>query len=134
MHAGRNPRDVKFELAQEIVARFHDDAAAARALQTFQGRFQRGDVPEDIESVVLPPGANEQRIANVLKAAALVASTSEANRMIDQGAVRMGTSAATLAKLSDRELALTAPGRYLLQVGKRRFKWVELTLQEPTWL
>ncbi|HTP39977.1 MAG TPA: tyrosine--tRNA ligase [Steroidobacteraceae bacterium] len=124
--AGRNPRDVKFELAQEIVARFHGADAATRALQTFQGRFQRGDVPEEIGSVTLPAGAGPQRIANVLKAAGLVASTSEANRMIDQGAVKVGASAAALAKLGDRELLLPAPGRYLLQVGKRRFKWVEL--------
>ncbi|MFT3907214.1 MAG: tyrosine--tRNA ligase [Steroidobacteraceae bacterium] len=123
--AGRNPRDVKFELALEIVARFHSKAIADQALQNFQARFQRGDVPEDIESLTLAV-AGAQRVANVLKAAGLVASTSEANRMIDQGAVRVGDTAEALTKLEDRERTLAVPGRYLLQVGKRKFKWVEL--------
>ena len=126
VEAGRNPRDVKFELARELVARFHDAAAAERAQAEFVARFQRGAVPEQIETAVLALGAGAHKLAALLKASGLVASGSEANRMIDQGAVRVGDSGETLAKVGDRELKLAAPGRYLLQVGKHRFKWVEL--------
>ena len=126
VEAGRNPRDVKFELAGELVARFHDAAAAGRAQAEFVARFQRGAVPEQIETAVLTLGAGAHKLAALLKTSGLVASSSEANRMIDQGAVRVGDSGETLAKVSDRELKLASPGRYLLQVGKHRFKWVEL--------
>jgi tyrosyl-tRNA synthetase len=126
VEAGRNPRDVKFELARELVTRFHDAAAAERAQAGFVARFQRGALPEQIDTAVLALGAGAHKLAALLKAAGLVASSSEANRMIDQGAVRVGDSGETLAKVSDRELAVKSPGRYLLQVGKHRFKWVEL--------
>jgi tyrosyl-tRNA synthetase len=124
--AGRNPRDVKFELAREIVARFHGEAAAAAALQGFIARFQQGAVPEQIDSSVLEAGAEGLRLANALKACGLVASTSEGNRMIDQGAVRVGAAAETLEKIQSREHLLASPGRYLLQVGKHKFRWLEL--------
>jgi tyrosyl-tRNA synthetase len=126
VEAGRNPRDVKFELARELVTRFHDAAAAERAHAGFVARFQRGALPEQIDTAVLALGAGAHKLAVLLKAAGLVASGSEANRMIDQGAVRVGDSGETLAKVGDRELAVKSPGRYLLQVGKHRFKWVEL--------
>jgi tyrosyl-tRNA synthetase len=124
--AGRNPRDVKFELARELVTRFHDAAAAERAHAEFIARFQRGALPEQIETAVLALGTGEHRLATLLKASGLVASSSEANRMIDQGAVRVGDTGDMLVKVSDRDLKLSSPGRYLLQVGKHRFKWVEL--------
>jgi len=123
---GRNPRDIKFELARELVARFHDAAAAERAQGEFIARFQGRGVPEKIDTVQLTLDGAPLRVANVLKSAGLVASTSEANRLIDQGGVRMGTDAASLAKLSSRDTTLTR-GRYLLQVGKLRFVWVEIT-------
>jgi tyrosyl-tRNA synthetase len=123
---GRNPRDIKFELARELVARFHDAAAAERAQGEFIARFQGRGVPEKIDTVQLTLEGAPLRVANVLKSAGLVASTSEANRLIDQGGVRMGTDAASLAKLSSRDTTLTR-GRYLLQVGKLRFAWVEIT-------
>lgn len=124
--AGRNPRDVKFELAREIVARFHGDAAAQRAQQQFVARFQHGAVPEQIESTTLEAPGGAIRLANALKGCGLVASTSDGNRMIDQGAVRVGRSVETLERVGSREHRLTAPGRYLLQVGKHRFRWLEL--------
>jgi tyrosyl-tRNA synthetase len=125
---GRNPRDVKFELAREIVARFHDAGAAERAQAEFIARFQRGRAPEQIDtaSLSVEPGVHEQKLATVLKAAGLVASTTEANRMLEQGAVRAGSAADTLAKVGSRDAVLAVPGRYLLQVGKHRFKWVIL--------
>ena len=123
--AGRNPRDVKFELAQEIVARFHGKQAGEAAQRDFLARFQQGGVPEKIDEFSLS-AATPQRLANVLKAAGLVSSTSDGNRMIDQGAVRLGESASGLQKVSERETFLTPGGRYLLQVGKHKFKWVHL--------
>src|SRR5262245_30527445 len=123
--AGRNPRDVKFELAVEIVDRFHGPGAGARARDTFIARFQQGHVPEKIEQVVLTTDGSPQRLANVLKNAGLVASTSDGNRMIDQGAVRIGESAETLTKVAGRDHALP-PGKFLIQVGKHKYRWVAL--------
>jgi tyrosyl-tRNA synthetase len=122
---GRNPRDVKFELGVEIVDRFHGAGAGARARDAFVARFQQGHVPEKIEQVTLTTDGAPQRLANVLKGAGLVGSTSDGNRMIDQGAVRIGDSAETLVKVSGRDHAL-GDGTYLLQVGKHKFRWVKL--------
>jgi tyrosyl-tRNA synthetase len=122
---GFNPRDVKFELGMEIVDRFHGSGAGVRARDTFVARFQQGQVPEKIDTFTLTTNGAAQRLANVLKGAGLVASTSDGNRMIDQGAVRVGESPETLAKVSGRDLMLGA-GRYLLQVGKHKFRWVSL--------
>jgi tyrosyl-tRNA synthetase len=122
---GRNPRDVKFELGVEIVDRFHGAGAGGRARDAFIARFQQGSVPEKIDAVSLTTGGAPQRLANVLKASGLVASTSDGNRMIDQGAVRLGSGPETLEKVAGRDHTL-GPGRYLLQVGKLKFRWVTL--------
>ena len=122
---GRNPRDVKFELGIEIVDRFHGAGAGARARDAFVARFQQGNVPEQIERITLTTDGAPQRIANVLKNAGLVPSTSDGNRMIDQGAVRVGEGAETLNKVSGRDLLLPT-GTYLLQVGKHKYRWVTL--------
>jgi len=124
--AGRNPRDIKFELAGEITARFHGAAAAEHAHQEFIGRFRQGGVPEKIDTVRLSTEGKPMRVANALKMAGVVASTSEANRLIDQGGVRLGADAGSLQKLGSRDTELKAPGRYLLQVGKLRFVWIEV--------
>ncbi|MBV7314260.1 tyrosine--tRNA ligase [Shewanella sp. NIFS-20-20] len=118
--AGANPRDAKVALAQEIIARFHDDAAAVKALENFVARFQKGAIPEDIEEVTLAAG-DGMAIANVLKDAGLVGSTSDAMRMIKQGAVKMDGQ-----KLEDTKLQLSAPMVCVLQVGKRKFAKVTL--------
>ncbi len=122
---GRNPRDVKFELGVEIVERFHGAGAGIRARDGFIARFQQGNVPDQIEETALTTDGAPQRLANVLKAAGLVVSTSDGNRMIDQGAVRVGTSAESLEKVAGRDHNLAA-GRYLIQVGKHKFRWVTL--------
>jgi tyrosyl-tRNA synthetase len=122
---GRNPRDVKFELGMEIVDRFHGTGAGARARDAFVARFQQGQVPEQIERISLTTDGAPQRLANVLKGAGLVASTSDGNRMIDQGAVRVGNSPETLVKVGGRDHNLGV-GTYLLQVGKHKFRWVTL--------
>jgi tyrosyl-tRNA synthetase len=122
---GRNPRDVKFELGIEIVDRFHGAGEGARSRDAFVARFQQGHVPEKIDSVTLTIHGSPQRLANVLKNAGLVTSTSDGNRMIDQGAVRLGSSPETLEKVAGRDHNLAA-GTYLLQVGKHKYRWVTL--------
>ena len=122
---GRNPRDVKFELGIEIVDRFHGPGAGPRARDAFVARFQQGHVPEQIESLALTTDGMPQRLANVLKSAGLVSSTSDGNRMIDQGAVRVGATPETLSKVAGRDHSL-GPGTYLLQVGKHKYRWVTL--------
>ncbi|MRD73841.1 tyrosine--tRNA ligase [Rhodocyclus tenuis] len=112
---GRNPRDAKVALAQEIVARFHGEAAAQDALTDFEARFRHGAVPDDIEEVSIVADG-PLVIAQVLKQAGLCASTSEALRMIDQGGVRVDGE-----KLADRAASLPGAGVYVVQVGKRRF-------------
>jgi len=115
---GANPRDIKFDLAKEIVSRFHGGAAAAeRALANFVARFQRNEMPETMREVTVPAGP----IAQVLKQAGLVASTSEAMRMIDGGAVRSAGE-----KVSDMGLTFKAGEVKILQVGKRKFARVRI--------
>jgi tyrosyl-tRNA synthetase len=115
---GRNPRDAKVLLAQEIVARFHSAQAAEQALAAFEARFRDGAIPEDIAEVSLA-GA-PLPIGQVLREAQLVASGSEAMRNIEQGGVRIDGE-----RVTDKGLKLAA-GTYVLQVGKRRFARVTL--------
>jgi tyrosyl-tRNA synthetase len=119
---GRNPRDVKVLLAQEIVARFHSRSDADEALADFEARFQRGAIPDDIAEVNLSAGPGGLSIAQVLKQAGLTPSTSDALRMIDQGGVR-----ANGEKVTDRGLVLAAGTTVVLQVGKRKYARVMLT-------
>lgn len=118
---GRNPRDAKFELAVEIVARFHGEAAGAAAQQEFVSRFQQGAMPEDIPDVTLQSDDGQLGIAHLLKGAGLVASTSEAFRMIQQGAVKIDG-----ARVEDRGLQIPAGSADIYQVGKRKFARVHL--------
>ncbi len=116
--AGRNPRDAKVALAQEIVERFHSRAAADAALAEFEARFRHGALPENIPEVVLR-GA-PMPIAQLLKQAQLAPSTTEANRNIEQGGVRIDGE-----RVEDKALKVPA-GTYVVQVGKRRFARVTL--------
>jgi tyrosyl-tRNA synthetase len=113
---GRNPRDVKFELAIEIVDRFHGAGAGARARDAFIARFQQGDLPEDMDEKRLAAGAEGLGIAAALTACGLTASNSDAFRMIKQGAVKIDGE-----KVTDRSLILNSGFDGVLQVGKRRF-------------
>lgn len=117
---GRNPRDAKVLLAKEIVARFHDDKAAAAAEAEFNNRFRAGAVPSDIPEVNVAAPDGEIGIARLIKEAGLCPSTGEANRNIDQGGVRLEGE-----RISDRGLKVK-PGTYTLQVGKRR--WAKVTV------
>ncbi|WP_116475701.1 tyrosine--tRNA ligase [Zobellella maritima] len=112
---GANPRDIKILLAKEIISRYHDEDAAEQAHQDFVLRFQKNAIPEDIAEVTLTAGEEGIAIANLLKDAGLVGSTSEALRMIKQGAVKLDGE-----KLEDGKLVVSA-GQAVYQVGKRKF-------------
>jgi tyrosyl-tRNA synthetase len=118
---GANPRDVKFELAQEMVGRFYDALVAKRARERFIAQFQRGVIPKDVPAVDLSTGDRGIPIANVLKGIGLVASTSEALRLIQQGAVRINGE-----RIDDKHLEIKAGSTQIFQVGKRRFVRVTL--------
>ena len=117
---GLNPMEIKFRLAREVVERFHDAAAASHAGEAFVARFRRGDVPDDMPEVALdaPDG---MPIANLLKAAGLVGSTSEALRAIAQGGVRIDGQ-----RVEDKGLRVGGKTTAVFQVGKRRFARVTL--------
>ena len=119
--AGRNPRDIKFELAREITARFHDAAAAERAQRNFTQRVSDRAVPQDLPLRALPVEAQGVRIANLLKEAGLASSTSEANRKIDEGAVRIDGT-----KVTERGLILKPGAEHVFQVGAKRFARLRL--------
>ena len=113
---GRNPREIKVGFAQEIVARFHDQAAAQHARAAFEARFKQGEIPDDIPAVRVRAGADGIAIANLLKEAGLAASTSEALRMIAQGGVKLDGST-----VRDKALKLPAGVEVVAQIGKRKF-------------
>jgi len=114
--AGANPRDIKFRLGEELVARFHSVESATKAREAFIARFQKGAMPDDIPEVTLQAVDGGVPIANALKEAGLVSSTSEALRMLKQGAVRIDGE-----RVDDRALTLAAGASVVCQVGKRRF-------------
>ena len=116
---GLNPRDVKFKLAGELVERFHGVQAGQRALAAFVERFQKGALPEDLAEVQVQSRDGKLPIANLLKDAGLAASTSEALRLIQQGAVRIDGE-----RIENRDLTLTAGSRHVYQVGRRRISKV----------
>ncbi len=118
---GRNPRDIKVVFAKEIVARFHDETAGEKALADFDARFKRGEVPENIPEVMIPIDFYSLPIANVMKQAGLIASTSQALRMIDQGGVKLDGET-----VRDKSLELTKGQHVVIQVGKRKFARVTI--------
>jgi len=120
---GRNPRDVKFELAEEIVARFHGAGDAEGARRTFIERFRKGAAPEDMPEVSLGAGPGGMPVANMLKESGLVESTSEGIRMIRQGAVRIDGE-----RVSDGKASLQPGVRIVVQIGKR--KWARVSIGE----
>lgn len=121
VHKGRNPRDVKVDLAKEIVARFHSAEAADAALAEFESRFKQGEIPKDLVEVELCAPAEGLPIPQVLKQAGLVSSTSEALRLIGQGGVKLDGE-----RVSDKSVVLRGGASVVLQVGKRRFARVTL--------
>ncbi len=119
--AGANPRDIKFKLAEEIIERFHDMAAAVKAREGFIARFQKGAMPDEMPELSLEAEDGEIAIANLLKLAGLTGSTSDAMRMINQGAVKIDGE-----KIEDKGLKVQAGSTHIYQVGKRKFAKVEV--------
>ncbi len=119
--AGKNPRDIKVELAQELIARFHNEDDAKTALQDFIQRFQKNAIPDDMPKVNVFLPSEGIIIGNLLKEANLVGSTSDAMRMIKQGAVKIDGE-----KVNDTRLLLKDKGESVYQVGKRKFARVTL--------
>jgi tyrosyl-tRNA synthetase len=119
---GVNPRDVKFDFAKEIVERFHSRPAAEKAAADFNARFREGQLPDEIPEIAIAIAEADLVIAQALKRADLVPSVSEANRLIEQGGVKIDGD-----KISDRGLKLAKGKSYLAQVGKRRI--ARLTLK-----
>ena len=118
---GENPRDIKILLAKEIIARFHDDAAAEGAHQDFIQRFQKNAIPDEMPEFEIALGDEGIAIGNLLKETKLVGSTSDAMRMIKQGAVKINGD-----KVEDTRLVLTEAGENVYQVGKRKFARITL--------
>ncbi|MDV6340731.1 MAG: tyrosine--tRNA ligase [Nitrosomonas sp.] len=113
---GRNPRDIKVKLAQEIVARFHSQQAAEEALADFEARFRHGALPDEIPEKIIPTTDGEIPLVQLLKQAGLTASTSEALRMIEQGAVKLDGE-----KVEDKSTKIKRGESVVIQVGKRKF-------------
>lgn len=121
VESGENPRDIKIMLAKEIIARFHDDAAAEGAHQDFIQRFQKNAIPDDMPELEIALSDEGIAIGNLLKEAKLVGSTSDAMRMIKQGAVKINGD-----KVEDTRLVITEKGENVYQVGKRKFARITL--------
>lgn len=120
---GTNPRDIKMNLAVEIIDRFHGAGAGATAQAAFVAQFSQGALPENIPDLQISAPLTGLSIAKVLKEAGLVPSVSEANRMIEQRATRVDQQ-----RIEDRALLLMPGKTYLIQVGSRRYARVTLTL------
>lgn len=116
-----NPRDLKIKLALEIIERFHNKAEADKAHENFVARFVRNETPESMPEVKLSIAEESIGITHLLKQAGLVPSTTEAVRMIEQGAVRIDGE-----KIEDRQLKIPSKSQHVLQVGKRRFARVSI--------
>ena len=112
---GMNPRDVKYQLAEEMVERFHSKSSAQSARREFIARFQKGDVPEDIKEITIELTGESLPLANLLKNAGLVETTSDSHRLVKQGAVRIDDQ-----RISDSRLNIPAGASHIIRVGKRR--------------
>ena len=119
--AGRNPKDIKVLLGKEIVSRFHGQAAGKTAEENFETRFKHGKLPDEIPQIKIEWVEGKNSLSQIIKAAGLTSSSSEAIRAISQGGVRLDGN-----KITDKALSIP-PGNYILQVGKRRFAKVLLT-------
>lgn len=119
---GKNPRDVKFDLALELIERFHNADAAQGALNAFKAQFQKGAIPDDIDELTIETESGEMGIAHILKNAGLCSSTSDAIRMVKQGAVKINGE-----KVADPKTIYPSGTHDVFQVGKRKFAKIKLT-------
>ena len=116
MDAGKNPRDIKFILAEELVDRFHSNGDGKACKEAFLQRFQKGLMPDDISSIVIDIEGDSMPLVNLLKNTEMVASTSEAARLIKQGGVKIDSK-----KVEDPKLEIKKGSEAIYQVGKRKF-------------
>ena len=120
VEAGINPRDAKFKLAIEIVDRFHGEGEGEKCKDAFLKRFQKGAIPEDIEEVSYSLEDESMPLVNLLKETGMVASTSEASRLIKQGGIKIDSK-----KVEDPKMLILAGTKQVYQVGKRKFLKIE---------
>lgn len=118
---GKNPRDIKIDLAKELIARFHDEQSANLAEENFINQFQKKNIPDNIEEVSFSMSGDSMPLANLLKECGMTSSTSEAMRMIEQGAVRINEK-----KIIDIKHIVSSNTSAIYQVGKRKFKKITL--------
>ena len=116
MDSGKNPRDIKFVLAEELVDRFHNEGDGKKCKDTFLKRFQKGQMPDDIESIQVDIEGNSILLVNLLKDANMIASVSEGNRLIKQGGIKIDGE-----KVEDQKLEVNKGSENIYQVGKRKF-------------
>ena len=120
VEAGMNPRDAKFKLAIEIVDRFHGEGEGEKCKDAFLKRFQKGAIPEDIEEVSYSLEDESMPLVNLLKETGMVASISEASRLIKQGGIKIDSK-----KVEDPKMLILAGTKQVYQVGKRKFLKIE---------
>ena len=116
MEAGKNPRDIKFILAEELVDRFHKVGNGEDCKNTFLNRFQKGQIPDDIETVEIDIQNDSVLLVNLLKDVNMISSISEGNRLIKQGGIKINSE-----KVEDVKLEIVKGSENLYQVGKRKF-------------
>ena len=116
MESGRNPRDIKFVLAEELVDRFHNEGDGKKCKDTFLKRFQKGQMPDDIESIQVDIEGDSILLVNLLKDTKMIASVSEGNRLIKQGGIKIDSE-----KVEDQKLEVNKGSENIYQVGKRKF-------------
>ena len=116
MDSGKNPRDIKFALAEELVDRFHNEGDGVKCKDTFLKRFQKGQMPDDIESIEVDIEGDSILLVNLLKDAKMIASVSEGNRLIEQGGIKIDSE-----KVEDQKFEVNKGSENIYQVGKRKF-------------
>ena len=121
MQEGKNPRDIKFILAEEIVDRFHKDGDGQKCKESFLNRFQKGQIPENVDSVKVNIDGESILLVNLLKETNMVASVSEGNRLIKQGGIKVNSE-----KVNDPKFEISINSENLYQVGKRRFLKIKI--------
>ncbi len=116
MEDGKNPRDIKFVLAEELVDRFHQEGDGKKCKEEFLNRFQKGNMPEEIESISVNLSEDQILLVNLLKNTNMIASISEGNRLIKQGGIKINSE-----KVIDPKLLISSGTENIYQVGKRKF-------------
>ena len=116
MEDGKNPRDIKFVLAEELVDRFHQEGDGKKCKEEFLNRFQKGNMPEEIESISVNLTEDQILLVNLLKNTNMIASISEGNRLIKQGGIKINSE-----KVIDPKLSVSSGTENIYQVGKRKF-------------